>query len=183
MKNTIFILIKSFLILLISSYSWAHSETKPAQCPEVVGIKEMQDFRNDGSEYIRYSKTPVYTSQSDETFFHHFAIKKGYQKQHSPELTVSILNHKKNKIKSYKFSKWADHSEFKDLAYLKMNFQDFMKAALSGPFDVYINLNKSERDKISLNTVPYSAAIEIKRQDGKSLCKFEYQYGNTYHEH
>lgn len=172
-----------FFSLIATQIAYAHAPSRPAQCKGIFGIREMQDFRNDGTEYINYTKTPLYSSQNDETFFQYFAMNKSVQRQLDPVVNISILNHKKGVIKTYSFNKWADHQNFKDMAYAKFNFQQFIRANLSGPFDVYINLNKEERAKISLDDLPYSADISITDEQGKVLCSYSYAYASNYHNH
>lgn len=159
----------------------AHAPSKPAKCKDVVGIREMQDFRNDGTEFINYTKTPLYSAQSDETFFHYFAVNKALQRKLSPVVEIKILNNSKGVIKSFKYDKWADHTHFRDLSYAKVNFQTVIHQHLSEPFDIYINLDKVERAKIPISTIPYSAEISIQGDDGKSLCKFGFAYGSNFH--
>lgn len=159
----------------------AHAPSKPAKCADVVGIREMQDFKNDGTEFINYTKTPLYSSQSDETFFQYFAINRSLQRQVNPTIEIKILNNAKKVINSFKYDKWEDHNHFRDLSYAKFNFQSIMRKNLSEPFDVYVNLDKAERAKISINTIPYSAQISVITDGGKTMCSFDYAYGANFH--
>lgn len=170
------------LNLIGLNFSLAQQPSK-AQCKDVFGIQEMQDFRNDGSEFISYTKTPLYSSQNDEMFFHYFAINKSTLRKLNPTLSIDILSNSKKVIKNFKFDKWGDHQHFKDLSYLKFNFQKLVRSNLSGPFDVYINLNKEERAKVSLDAVPYSAHITMRDEHGKEICSFDYAYAANYHHH
>lgn len=180
-KYFIFIFKALLLNLTVLQIAYAHAPSKPAKCKDVMGIREMQDFKNDGSEFINYTKTPLYSAQSDETFFHYFAVNKALQRKLSPVVEIKILNNSNKVINSFKFDKWVDHSHFRELAYAKFNFQKFIHKNLNEPFDIYINLDKAERAKISLNTIPYSAEISVLGDDGKSICQFNYAYGANFH--
>lgn len=180
--KSLYLIIK---VLIFSSIHFqlahAHAPSRPAQCKEIVGIREMQDFKADGTEFVNFTKTPLYSAQSDETFFHFFAMSKALERKLSPVVKIDILNSRKAVIKSFKFDKWEEHSNYRELSYAKFNFQKLIKANLAHPFDVYINLEKPERDKIPLAGVPYSAQIEIVDSHGKVLCNYNYAYGANYH--
>lgn len=174
----------STLALLLLSYPVANAHgpsTAPAKCPGIEGVREMEDLAQDGKTVVIFTeRKPISTSYSDGDGFHYFMMNKSEQSKVKPVIKITVLSNKNDIIKTYKFDRWKDYSHIKNKSIADFNFLEFVQEKLNGPFDVYINLSKEKRKKISLKKVPYKLSVEISDHKGRNICRYQYDYGSIY---
>ena len=165
------------LIISFSTLVAAHGSSEPVKCDGVKGLRVVTDYTPEGKAFVNKTLTDLYTSKSDDGYMTHIVVDESKFANSTPEIRVDILNSEKVSLKKYRFKQWITDRSLPNKRISKVNFLKFVTAKISEPYDVYANLNESQKSKTKFAKIPSDAKVTI-TSGTDTICAFDFKYGS-----